>query len=164
MLAIEAEDVGNGGLKMMTPMDISNAIQAGRALLDLSKGLASIAKRVSDNTLRSELNEKIIEVQQRVLELQEVIIQLREDNAHLRREAEAAANLEAFKARYRYEESVCWKCDNAGKRIDGPFCPNCIDEGKERRLNPQATKGTYTCVAHKVSFATAEYDDRYPGV
>jgi hypothetical protein len=66
--------------------------------------------------------------------------------------------LDAFKARYRYEETVCWKYDGAGKRVDGPYCPNCVDEEKERRLNPLPTKGMYRCVIHKgVVFTTAEY-------
>jgi hypothetical protein len=147
----------------MTPMDIGGAIQAVKALLDLSKGLAAVVKRIGDNAIKAELNEKIIEVQQRAMQLQEAIVELREENARLRKEAEAAANLEAFKARYRYEESVRWKYDDAGKRIDGPFCPNCVDEGKERRLNPGATKGTYSCVVHRASFTTAEYDDRPHG-
>lgn len=136
-------------------MDIGGAIQAVKAVIDLSKGLATVVERVRDNAIRAELNGKIIEVQQRVMELQEAIVKLREENAHLRKEAEAAANLEAFKARYRYEESVCWKYDDAGKR-DGPFCPSCVDEGRERRFNPGATRGTYSCVEQRAQFWTAE--------
>ncbi len=68
---------------------------------------------------------------------------------------DAASDLERFKARYRYEESVCWKYEDVGKR-EGPFCPNCVDEGMERRLNPGATRGTYSCVKHRAQFWTAE--------
>jgi hypothetical protein len=75
---------------------------------------------------------------------------------------DAANDLEQFKKRYRYEETVSWKDDDAGKRIDGPFCPNCVDEGKERRLNPGATKGTYSCVIHKADFTTDEYRSSPP--
>ena len=72
-------------------------------------------------------------------------------------EGSSLSPLEAFKKRYHYEETVSWKYDESGKR-DGPFCPNCVDEGKERRLNPGATKGTYSCTHHKSRFRTAEYD------
>jgi hypothetical protein len=70
--------------------------------------------------------------------------------------------LDAFKARYRYEETVCWKYDETGKR-DGPYCPSCVDEGKERRLNPIPTRGMYRCVVHKGTFTTAEYRADTPG-
>jgi hypothetical protein len=74
--------------------------------------------------------------------------------------AEPETKLERFKKRYRYEETVCWKYDANGKR-DGPFCPDCVAEGNERRLNPGATKGTYTCVAHDSSYRTAEYNPQW---
>jgi hypothetical protein len=50
---------------------------------------------------------------------------------------DAVTDPDRFKSRYRYEETVCWKYDGAGVR-DGPFCPNCVDDGKERRLKPGA--------------------------
>jgi hypothetical protein len=75
---------------------------------------------------------------------------------------ESETALEKFKKRYKYEETVCWKYDDDGNR-DGPFCPNCADDGDERRLNPGATRGTYSCVVHKSSFWTAEFDRRPVG-
>lgn len=141
----------------MTPMEIGGAIQSAKTLLDLTKGIASVVKRINDSAIKAELNEKIIDVQQQVMGLQAVIIQLRDENALLRGEISAAVNLEAFKARYRYEESVCWKYDEVGQRIDGPFCPNCIDEHIERRLNPLVVRGTFTCTHHEHDFRTNEY-------
>jgi hypothetical protein len=94
------------------------------------------------------------------MQLQEVVIQLRDENAQLRKEAEAAANLDTFKARYRYEETVSWKYDESGQRIDGPFCPNCVDEGMKRRLNPGMNPGSYQYPHHKTGFHTNEFDRR----
>jgi hypothetical protein len=69
----------------------------------------------------------------------------------------ALSALDAFKARYKYEETVCWKYASTGKR-DGPYCPNCVDEEKESRLVPLPTPGKYRCVNHKeFLFTTGEY-------
>jgi hypothetical protein len=74
----------------------------------------------------------------------------------------ALSALDAFKARYKYEETVCWKYDSTGKR-DGPYCPSCVDEEKESRLVPLPTPGKYRCVNHKgFLFTTGEYQADTP--
>lgn len=73
-------------------------------------------------------------------------MELARENEDLRRRLNAGADLEAFKLRYRYEENVSWKYDDTGRRIDGPYCPNCVDEGKGTAAQPWGDEGhLYVC-------------------
>jgi len=143
----------------LTPIEISAAIQAGKAAFDTIRGLAETVNKSENAADALQTTTAIADLGARVTEMQSAIYQLSHDNDELRRHLAAATDLDNFKKRYRYEESVCWKYDG-DRRIDGPFCPNCVDEGKEYRLNPGATMGTYSCVVHKVGFETAEHQRR----
>jgi hypothetical protein len=148
----------------MTGVEIAAAIQAGKAAFDTIRGMAEVVGKSESATEAVQIATAMAELGARVTEMQAAILELSRENDELRRQLQAAGGdaLEDFKKRYRYEENVCWKYDGSGNRVDGPYCPNCVDEGQERRLNPGATKGTYTCVVHKSRFMTAEYRTNQP--
>jgi hypothetical protein len=145
----------------MTPVEIGGGVSAIKAVLDVANSIASTAKSISDAAVKAEVNDRVIEIRYHLMGLQAVIIQLQKENHGLKQQLKVVADIESVKKQYRYEETVSWKCDEAGNRTDGPFCPNCIDEGVVRRLNPEPTKGLFSCVHHKTAFRTAEYGEAY---
>ena len=70
---------------------------------------------------------------------------------------ESKTELERFKKGYRYEQTVHWKYDANGNR-DRSFCPNCIDDGEERR---QAAIGDEVAVVGVVGATCPGTDCRY---
>jgi hypothetical protein len=106
-----------------------------------------------------EITNSLAELSSVLTSLHLAAVELSNENFELKQRLRAGNDLQAFKAQYRLLETVCWKVNESGDR-DGPYCPNCVDEGKERRLNAGAPKGVYSCVHHKSSFKTAEYDSK----
>jgi len=49
------------------------------------------------------------------------------ENHDLRRQLQTLRDLKAARKQLRYEQRVYWKYDDAGNRVDGPFCPTCLD-------------------------------------
>jgi hypothetical protein len=76
------------------------------------------------------------------------------ENHDLKRQLQTLRDLKAARKQLRYEQRVYWKYDDAGNRVDGPFCPTCLDEDHVRPLTPGAINGLYRCVRHEALFAS----------
>ena len=85
---------------------------------------------------------------------------LRKENEALKEQLRELKGFQRLRSEmvYSNSEGVYWQRGSS----EGPFCPYCLDaDHRAIRLNPGATRGTFTCPFHQeVSFATKEYDPR----
>lgn len=110
---------------MSDPLTIglaSTAVSLVNGTIGLLKDARDAAKQSDDHDLKAKLND----VYDAVLELKEVIGNLRQENAELRAEIENSRS-------YVQHHSAIWKRGPGGTE-DGPFCPTCMGEGREMRL------------------------------
>ena len=126
------------------PTEIGAVLGAAKTGYELLKTIGQAVTKAQYTSEAVEIMKAITDLGAMLTEMNAAVAALYVENQELKRQLQAPADLEEFKKRYPYEETVCWKHDDAGKRIDGPFCPNCVDEGSERRLNP----GTLTHLLH----------------
>ncbi len=118
------------------------------------KEVGSLAKKAGNH----ELNQRIIDLQSRIIEIQAQLTELANENEALKRRNLELSHISDVVKELQYEESVYWRVRD-GKRIDGPFCPTCLEnDQKVIHLAPGATKGTYSCSTGKHGdFWTAEH-------
>ncbi len=65
----------------MTPMEIGGAIQAVKAVIEIAKRVGAAAERISDASVKAELNDQIIDLQQHLMELQVAVMDLTREKA-----------------------------------------------------------------------------------
>lgn len=128
-------------------------------ILETVASVSSIARKIAElaeHEKSAELRNQIIELQSRLLELQSGLLNLQQENADLQAQKSQLEEALQPEGKVVFAESVYW-IERDGRR-DGPYCPNCYDvDCRFVRLNPGATKGTYSCTFHNASFRTGEY-------
>ena len=104
---------------MVDMTSIGAALQSAKAILDLLKNVndAQISMRVTSEI--ASLQGKLIDVQQQVLTTQAESEELRAENQRLRTS--------------HFHHGVNWRTQPDGAE-DGPFCPICVAESTEMRL------------------------------
>ncbi len=129
-------------------------------ILEKFAALGNIVKNIADlaqHEKGTELRNQVIQLQSQLLELQSELLSFQQENADLRAKVSQAEKALQPDGKPVYDENVYW-LERDGQR-DGPYCPTCYDADRRFiRLNPGATKGTYSCCFHKASFRTGEYE------
>jgi hypothetical protein len=133
------------------PEQVGAAIQSAFGLISRIAGKAESSQNAAEAT---EISAALAELGSIIRSLQKTIAELHVENYDLKRQLQGLVDLKATRKQFRYEQSVYWKYDEAGNRVDGPFCPNCLDEDHVLRLEPGAASGLYRCVRHQALFTT----------
>jgi hypothetical protein len=103
-------------------MDISTI----GAALGSVKTIFDLMKTTNDLQLAVKVNSEVANIQGQLITLQQLTLGLQDENQKLKAEI-------ALAKAYTYHHSVSWKKLEDGKE-DGPFCPTCLGDGKEMRL------------------------------
>lgn len=138
-----------------TPEQVST-----QSALDLNRRIAGTVKTSQNAAKATQISESLAELDTIIDRLQKTMTELRVENHDLKQHLQAVVDLKTARKQFRYERSVYWKYDEAGNRVDGPFCPNCLEEDHIRKLTPGAADGLYQCVHHKVLFTIAPGRER----
>jgi hypothetical protein len=96
------------------------------AALGSLKAIADLLRNANDAQLALKISSEVAEVQGKLLDVQQQALALQAENQQLRSENEK------FRT-YVFHHSVNWRKLPDGSE-DGPFCPTCVSEGKDRRL------------------------------
>jgi len=136
------------------PEPTSVTMQSGAAALDLIRGITVSLENSPNAAEAAHVSASLSDLGSIVRRLQTSLEELQLENRDLKRQLQAAVDLKAARKHLRYETNVYWDYDDVGVRVDGPFCPNCFDEGYVRRLKPGGASGTYRCAHHKALFHT----------
>jgi hypothetical protein len=133
-----------------TPEQIST-----QSAFDLIRRIAGTVKTSQNAAEATQISDSLAELNSIIRSLQKTMTELHVENHRLKRQLQAVVDLKMARKQFRYERSVYWKYDEAGKRVDGPFCPRCLEEDQIRRLTPGAANGLYQCLHHKALFTIA---------
>jgi len=144
----------------MTPEQISDVIRSGDIAFDLIRSIADTVKTSQNADEATQILDSLAELGSTIRSLQMTMAELHVETHDLKRQLQAVMDSKAARKQFRYEQSVYWKYDEGGNRVDGPFCPNCLDEDHVRRLMPGAASGLYRCVHHNALFATGPTGQR----
>jgi hypothetical protein len=129
------------------PEQTGAVIFSGDVAFDLIRSLAGKVKNSQNAAEATQISDSLAE-----LGLPKTMSELHVENSDLKRQLQAVVDLKDARKQFRYEQCVYWKYDEAGNRVDGPFC---LDQDHVRRLVRGAASGLYRCVHHQVLFTTA---------
>jgi hypothetical protein len=107
------------------PEQVAAAIQSAFGLISSIAGKAERSQNAAEPT---EISAALAKLGSIIRSLQKTIAELHVENHDLKRQLQGLVGLKAERKQFRYEQGVYWKYDDAGNRVDGPFCPNCLDE------------------------------------
>ena len=123
---------------MPDPSALLTALQSVKAAADVVKALRSADVSFE----KAELKLKVAELAELLAEARMSILDAQEENQVLRKQLEEAAR----KRRLQFEKVAYWEVLE-GKKVDGPFCPKCLDaDAKEIRMTDRGNG--YTCCVH----------------
>lgn len=134
--------------------EMSPVIQSRDVAFGLNRRIAKTFKASQSGTETRRTSGVLERLGFIVCDLQMTVAELQRENQELKRQLQALTDLKAARKQLRYEQCVYWKYDETGNRVDGPFCPKCLDEGHVRPLMRGALSGLYRCVYHEALFAS----------
>jgi hypothetical protein len=137
------------------PEQTGAVIFSGDVACDLIRRIAGMVKNSQNTAEATQISDSLVELGSIIRSLQKTMFELHVENNDLKRQLQAVVDLKAARQQFRYEQGVYWKYDEAGNRVDGPFCPTCLGEDHVRRLVHGAASGLYRCVHHQALFTTA---------
>ena len=125
---------------------------AAQSALGLIHRIAGTVRTSQNAAEATHILDSLAELDSIIRSLQKTMAELQVENHDLMLQLQAVVDLKTIRKHFRYERSVYWRYDESGNRVDGPFCPTCLEEDHIRRLTPGAANGLYQCAHHKALF------------
>ena len=138
----------------MTPNPVRDSAQAGLHALELIRGLVNAVETTPNDLQATQISAKLAELGLIIRDLQSMMDALLAENEELKGQLKESGDWTKTRRQFRYALSVSWRYDDSGNLVDGPYCPNCLDEGRVQRLEPGAVGGAFRCSPHKALFFT----------
>jgi hypothetical protein len=138
----------------MTPEPAKDRAHAGQHALELIRSIITTVETTPNFPQAMQISAALTELDSMIRGLQSTRDALGAENHDLKRQLKESADWNKTRRQFRYKLSVYWRYDNSGNRVDGPYCPNCLDEGRVQRLEPGAVEGVFRCSLHKALFFT----------
>ena len=138
----------------MTPEPAKDWTHAGQHALELIRSIVMAVETTPNVPQAMQISAALTELDSVIRRFRAAMAALLAENHDLKRQLKESADWNKTRRQFRYELSVYWRYDNSGNRVDGPYCPNCLDEGRVQRLEPGAVEGAFRCSPHKALFFT----------
>ena len=138
----------------MTPEPAKDRAHAGQPALELIRSIVMAVETTPDVPQAMQISAALAELDSIIRGLQSTLDALLAENEGLKRQLKESADWTKTRRQLRYELSVYWRYDDSGNLVDGPYCPNCLDEGRVQRLEPGAVEGVFRCSPHQALFFT----------
>ena len=138
----------------MTPEPGKDWAHAGSHAVELIRNIIITVETTPNVSQAMQISAALAELDSIIRGLQSTLDALLAENEGLKRQLKESADWTKTRRQLRYELSVYWRYDDSGNLVDGPYCPNCLDEGRVQRLEPGAVEGVFRCSPHKALFFT----------